>query len=290
MVAALNRAAHLALDTPPFVFDDRLGLRLANDPDALRVAGFRVDPDGAPPRPGGWLFSPRALEGMRGWRGSFVARARCVEELVIERLAEGVDQLVILGAGLDTTALRRRDLAERLRIFEVDEPATQSWKQARIAALGIRPPHNLTFARVDFEAKTSWVDQLEPVGFARERRSVVACTGVTQYISAAALSTTMRCAAGLPAGTTFACTFVSPQASIAPAERDLRARTEALAVARGAPWISAYEPDQIRELARRAGFAGVDLVGPRDWDARYFAGRADGLRAASGESMLVATA
>jgi methyltransferase (TIGR00027 family) len=256
-IAALSRAAHVALDAPPFVFEDRPGLRLANDPTVLR-------------------------------RGTFVARARYVEELVAERQGDGVDQFVILGAGLDTTALRRSDLVDRLRIFEVDEPGTQSWKQARIAELGMTVPDNLTFARVDFESDVSWVEQLERVGFARDRRSIVASTGVTQYITAAALSTTMRQIAGLPSGTTFACTFVLPAGSIAPAERELRAWTEEQAAERGAPWISVYEPDEMLRLAREAGFADVRNVSPADWNARYFNGRTDGLHAPSGEHLLVA--
>jgi O-methyltransferase involved in polyketide biosynthesis len=100
---------------------------------------------------------------------------------------------------------------------------------------------------------------------------VVASTGVSQYITAAALSATRRHLAELPRAPCFACTFVLPASSINPAERELRARTGSLAAGHGAPWISAYEPDQIRELAQRAGFAGVAVVGPRDWNARYFA-------------------
>jgi len=290
VVAALSRAAHLVLDSPPFVFEDRLGLHLANDPKVLRDGGFTVDSAAAPPRPDGWLFSPRALEWGRGWRGTFLARARFVEELVVERQGDGVDQFVILGAGLDTTALRRRDLADQLRIFEVDEPGTQRWKQARIAELGMAMPDNLTFAPIDFESDVSWLDQLARVGFTRARRSVVASTGVTQYITADALSTTMRQIAGLRSGTTFACTFMLPASSIAPAERELRARTEAMAAKRGAPWISTYEPEEMLRLARQAGFATVGHVSPSDWDASYFNGRTDGLHAASGEHGVVAVA
>ena len=290
VIAALNRAAHLVLDPPPFVFEDDVGLRLASVPEVLRNSGYRTDPDGAPRRAGGWLFSPRALETpMRGWRGTMLARARYVEDLLAERLRDGIDQFVILGAGLDTTGLRRPDLLERMRVFEVDEPETQSWKRSRIAELGLPSPSHLVFARVDFEAPVSWVEQLAPVGFARERRCVVASTGVTQYLSEAALEKTMREVASLPSGTTFACTFVLPLASIDPAERELRVGTEAAAAERKAPWISAYEPAQIIALARRSGFATVGDVGHEEWNERYFAGRGDGLRAASGEHMLVAT-
>ena len=102
---ALWRAMHVLVDEPPHVLDDVLGLQLVA-PDA----DWRDRPDMHP-------------DGTRGFRASIVARARFVEDLVTEQADRGVDQYVILGAGLDTLAERRPDLAARLRIFEVDQPA-----------------------------------------------------------------------------------------------------------------------------------------------------------------------
>jgi methyltransferase (TIGR00027 family) len=79
-----------------------------------------------------------------------VGRARFVEDLVGERLGKGVGQFVILGAGLDTFAQRRPDLTSRLRIFEVDAPSTQRWKQERLRQLALPVPPNLRFVPVDF--------------------------------------------------------------------------------------------------------------------------------------------
>jgi len=50
---------------------------------------------------------------------------------------------VILGAGLDSFAYRRLDLARVLRVFEVDHPATQAWKRTRLREVGIELPPNL---------------------------------------------------------------------------------------------------------------------------------------------------
>ena len=71
-------------------------------------------------------------------RASIVARARFVEDLVEDR---GVGQYVLLGAGLDTFAQRRPELASRLRLFEVEQPATQQWKWSRLVELGYPVPH-----------------------------------------------------------------------------------------------------------------------------------------------------
>ena len=81
-------------------------------------------------------------------------RARFTEEIVEQAAASAVGQYVILGAGLDSFAYRRSDLLGRLRVFEVDHPATQSWKRRRLAGFGVEPPDRLVFAQVDFERQT----------------------------------------------------------------------------------------------------------------------------------------
>jgi O-methyltransferase involved in polyketide biosynthesis len=68
-----------------------------------------------------------------------VARARFIEDLVTEQAAH-VGQYVILGAGLDTFAQRRPELASQLRVFEIDQPGTQAWKHRRLLELGYAIP------------------------------------------------------------------------------------------------------------------------------------------------------
>src|SRR5437762_9114895 len=103
--AAFGRAAHVILDDPPYVFEDTLSIQLA-DEDVLRAAQL-LGSDG---RLAVARDDPRAR-----WRGTFVGRARFVEDLVGDRLAMGTKQYVILGAGLDTYAQRRPEVASRLR-------------------------------------------------------------------------------------------------------------------------------------------------------------------------------
>ena len=276
--AAFGRAAHVALDDPPYVLEDALSITLA-DANLLRATQL-LGPDGR------LLVSrddPRAR-----WRGTFAGRARFVEDLVGERLQEGVGQFVILGAGLDTFAQRRPEVTSRLRIFEVDEPSTQRWKQARLRELGLPISQNLRFVPVNFESGDSWVRAIAGAGFDVGAPSVVASTGVTQYISVAALTTTLREAAELAPGTPFVGTFVLPVALIDPAERELRAATEERAAARGFPWVSFYSPADMCALAAAAGFDDVRHVSASQLNGRYFAGRSDGLRAASGEHLVVA--
>lgn len=277
--AAFGRAAHVLLDEPPHVLEDTLSIRLA-DEDALR-ATQRLAPDGG-------LLTSRDDPSAR-WRATFVARARFVEDLVDERLAAGVTQLVILGAGLDTFAQRRSDVASRLRIFEVDEPGTQRWKQGRLRALGLPVRESVRFVPLNFESGASWVEAIAAAGFDLARPAVVVSTGVTQYISVDAFTTTLRLAAGLAPGTAVVATLILPRYLVDPGDRELRAVTEERAAARGFPWISFYTPGDMISLAVAAGFDDVRHVSPDDLNARYFAGRRDGLRSPSGEHLIVAT-
>ena len=125
--AAFGRAAHVILDKPPFVFEDTLSIKLAEN-EVLRTANL-VGPDGS--------LIVKKDDTRVWWRSAFVARARLVEDLLIEHLENGVTQYVVLGAGLDTFAPRRREIMPRLRLFEIDEPDTQQWKQRRLRELAI---------------------------------------------------------------------------------------------------------------------------------------------------------
>src|SRR5919201_3917734 len=143
---ALWRALHVEVDSPPHGLEDEVGLKLAA-PDE----GWRSRPDMSP-------FT-------RPFRASIVARGRFIEDLVVEQAARGVGQYVILGAGLDTFAQRRPDLASRLVVFEVDRPGPQGWKRQRLVELGFGIPSFLRFVPVDFEAGDAWWDRLASSGF-----------------------------------------------------------------------------------------------------------------------------
>ncbi len=266
--AAFGRAAHVILDDPPYVLEDMVSIQFA-DEAVLRAAQL-LAPDG---RLAVSPDDPRAR-----WRGAFVGRARYVEDLVSERLAGGTTQYVILGAGLDSFAQRRQDLATRLPIFEVDTPRTQQWKRQRLRDLDMVVPENVSYVPVDFESGDSWVEAISRSGFDAGRPSVIASTGVAQYISVDAMVKTMKEAAQLAPGTTFVCTSVMPIELVTETSlRELRALTEAGAAGRGSPWVSFYSPDQFVSLALSAGFDDVRYVTP-DLNERYFATRQDGLR------------
>jgi methyltransferase (TIGR00027 family) len=268
---ALWRALHVQVDALPHVLDDEVGLQLAEPDD-----GWRLRPDMDP-------------VGTSWFRAGIVARARFVEDLVAEQVALGVDQYVILGAGLDSFAQRRPDIASRLRVFEVDQPGPQAWKRQRLMDLGFGVPEWLRLVPVDFEAAEPWWEQLVAAGFDPGRPAVVVATGVTMYLSGEANAAALRQVARLVPASTFATTFLLPPELL---DQTLRPGFEAAergARAAGTPFISFYTPEEMLTLARACGFREVRHVSSDVFNERYFAGRTDGLRTSPGEELLVAT-
>jgi methyltransferase (TIGR00027 family) len=285
VTVALWRAAHLILDAPPHVLEDRFAIMLAGDAGTLRSAEFPVE-DGAPVDESGarWLTDARMLGQRRHWRATVVARSRFAEDLVRQT---GVGQYVVLGAGLDSFALRNKN-APSVEVFEVDEPATQAWKRDRLLQLRLASPC-LHFAPVDFESGESWVEEIKTCGFDSASPAVVAMLGVSQYITEDAMTETMSAVASLQARSILVASFLLPIGSIEQDEMEMRRATEASAAARGHPWTTFYRPDEIASLARDAGLPSCHVVSPQDLTDSYFATREDGLKPSSSEYLFVAS-
>lgn len=270
---ALWRALHVLADPPPHVLVDEIGLKLAAPDD-------------------GWTARPDMSPFTRPFRASIVGRGRFIEDLVAEQVAHGVGQYVILGAGLDTFTQRRSDLAARVTVFEVDRPGPQAWKRRRLVELGLGVPSNLRLVPVDFEGRPgeSWWDRLVAAGFDAGRPAVVASTGVSMYLTRDANAATLRQVAALAPGSTLAMSFLLPLELAAPDVRPGLQRAADGARASGTPFVSFFTPAELLALAREAGFRAAEHVSAAALAARYFAGRADGLRPpANAEELLVAS-
>ncbi|WP_425577651.1 class I SAM-dependent methyltransferase [Nocardia callitridis] len=262
---------HVQVDPPPHVLDDEVGLRLLA-PDT----NWRSRPDMDP-------------ESTSGFRAAIVDRARFIEDLVIEQAKLGVTQYVILGAGLDTFAQRRPEVAAKLHVFEVDQPGPQAWKRRRLLELGYGVPDWLHLVPVDFEARESWWNKLSDTGFDPTRLAVVVSTGVSHYLTREATVATLRQVAGLAEGTTLAMTFLLPTALVDDSDRSGLETSEQGAKAAGTPFVSFYTPAEMVSLAHEAGLGSTRHVSGASLAERYFGGRTDGPRPSTGEDILVAS-
>jgi methyltransferase (TIGR00027 family) len=268
---ALWRALHVEADAAPHVLEDRIGLELLAPQHNWRERGD-MDPQ----------FT-------RPFRASIVARARFIEDLVVEQAARGLTQYVILGAGLDSFAQRRPALAAALNVFEVDRPGPQQWKRQRLVELGFGIPDWLHFVPVDFEAGESWRHRLAAAGFDAGKPALVVSTGVSMYLSRAANAAALREVAALAPGSTLAMTFLLPLELADPDVRPGLQMAEQGARASGTPFVSFFTPAQLLALAADAGFGEARHVSALELTERYFAQRTDGLRPPrNAEELLVA--
>ncbi len=262
---ALQRAAHLLLDDPPPILDDPVAAALVG-PEALAALAA------APAR----FRSPEA----RARRAHVVARGRFAEDRLRAAVERGTRQYGVLGAGFDTFAYRQPPWAAGVRVVEVDHPASQRAKRARLAAAGIPVPPNVTYAAVDLEAvptAAALTDALAAHGVRPDAPAFVGWLGVTMYLSAAAVDAGFRAAAAMPPGSEIAFTFAPPPPpGVDPADWPSPAHRAATA---GEPWRTFFTADALAAALRALGFASVDFLGPDEAEARYFRGRRDGLAA-----------
>jgi len=257
MLAACARGAHLLRHQRRAVLDDWLAWALVGAEAEATTAGLRA-------------MLGDAAESLATW---MAARSRITEEWLD---ASEVEQYLVLGAGLDSFAWRRRGT---VRVLEVDHPATQEWKRSRLAALDIRSPAELVWAPVDFETE-SLAAGLVRAGL-MSRSTFASWLGVTNYLAPDAISATLR---DLPP-CLLAVTYGAPKELWPPDAHAPSTLVQALARDSGEPWISLFTPEQFSALLARSGFTVLEDLGPQDVEHRY------GLHALSlaGERIVLAT-
>ena len=265
---ALWRALHLQVDAKPLIFEDEIGLKLVAPPDD-------------------WQQRPNMKYTSR-LRAAIIARARLIEDFVIEQSQRGISQYVILGAGLDTFAQRRTEIASKLQVYEIDQPHTLAWKQQRLIELGFGIPDFLHFVPINFET-SSWWEQLLNSGFNIAKPAVVACTGVTLYLTKEAINNILDKLATFAPGSKLAITFYLPLELLDEEDKTIHEIGEKGAREAGTPFVSFFTPNEILALAIKAGLKDVKTISTKELEQLYFADRTDNLLPASGEVFLFAT-
>ncbi|GAA3183641.1 class I SAM-dependent methyltransferase [Streptomyces ramulosus] len=235
MAVARARAQHQRADEP----------RVFTDPFAIPLVGEAALGEGE---------FDRGLDAdlVRRRRLWIAARSRFADDTVADAVASGCRQVVVLGAGLDTSALRNTH--PDVRFFEVDHPDTQQWKRRRLAEAGIAVPSTLTFVPVDFETGTL-AEGLAAAGFGRARPTVFVMLGVAMYLTRPSLHATWRYVAAQGSGSALVMDYLHPAAPASAAALDERAKRAAAA---GEPWLSSFTADELRAELTACGFTTVE--------------------------------
>ncbi len=213
-------------------------------------------------------LTSRAVEFWAPGAQEFLAiRARLSDDIAAEMAADGLKQIVLLGAGFDTMSLRIEDALRDVTIFEVDHPATQAVKREVIGRIGA--PENLRFVAVDFE-QDDFVEKLRQAGFAPGRHSLVVWMGVTYYLTAQAMTRALCQIHTLgSAGMWFAFDYMLKE--VVDGETPNRnALSKARAAARlGEPWLFGLNPAMVGDYLAAFNFKLLKDYDAEELRARY---------------------
>ncbi|MBX3024966.1 class I SAM-dependent methyltransferase [bacterium] len=279
LAAALMRAIHTRLDRPRLI-DDPWGERLVSDDEK----GALVDRILAEATPD----ARRRLEALGSQRavldvvlrrhptyGGVVLRTRYAEDALATAAAGGVRQYVLIGAGLDSFCVRQPPYARALDIFEVDQPASQALKRARLADAAVAA--NVRFVAADLASEPLGA-ALALAGFSSSAPAFFSWLGVTIYLPRAANLATLRAIATCAApGSELVFTYFDQRVLDAgvPTLEAMRAQRAAM----GEPWISGFDPTSLTAELRDLGLDLIEDLTGQQLTERYCAGRSDGLAA-----------
>ena len=257
------RALHRIVDSEPWVIDDPISTLLFGD-----FARARLDRGVAP---------VLGHEGANALRGHVLVRSAFAEERLRAAVARGVRQCVVLGAGFDTFAYRQPAWMDGVRLFEVDAPATQAEKRARLAAAGIAEPPNVVYAAIDFE-RTSLAEGLRGAGLDLDAPAFFSWLGVMVYLTRDAVDAVFRAVASMPPESEIAFTFGQGGDSDQLAQRVAEL---------GEPLRTVVTIAELEALLVRHGFREYTILSVADAQ-RYLGKRSDRLRFPPRESMATA--
>ena len=211
-----------------------------------------------------------------GTRLAVTARARFAEDRLATSVKAGTSQYVILGAGLDTFAVRSR-LGDGISIFEVDEPETSNWKREVLHAAGLPIPDNLGLIAGDLR-DASLIDLLRDAGLQIDHPAFTSWLGVSMYLPLEAIRSTLLALSSLATGSEVILDHVLPPDQRDAAGAQYAEFAESVGAANAEPWLTALGLADVRSLVAACGWEVVEQpllerwVEPRLWD------RADDLK------------
>lgn len=250
LVAAV-RALHVRQYSPP-VFDDSVAIHLCSSFWRTVVRNR--------------LLTRIVVDGILGKLNPIMpevyVRGRWAEDNVESAVEQGIDQVVILGAGYDSLALRRRDLMARIQLWEIDQAATQREKFRRMDKHGLERHANAHYVEANLETD-SLENVLEAAGVDRDRPALFIWLGVTFYLTEEAIKQTLTSISGhMAAGTVLLFDYLADVENTPEDWRELRAGCAAFVAKRGEPWVTDYDPAELPVFLQASGFSSVDNMLP----------------------------
>lgn len=218
-----------------------------------------------------------------------VGSLRYAEDEVERCIEKGIDQYVVLGAGFDTFALRRHDLADRVRVFEIDFPDVQALKRERIEKAKPEPAQLPTFVPIDFESMTV-SDVLPQAGFDPSKPSVWSWMNTIPYVSVDATEATLADIRKVMAPGSRLCLNYQGDVPMTPEQADLLGKVGLTTKQGGEPWISKWRPEAFEEVLAERRYGLVEHITEVELNTRYYTNRSDGMYAIGPSRLVTAEA
>jgi methyltransferase (TIGR00027 family) len=240
------------------------GQRICYDPFARQFVG-----------PGYFLLE-RALNAYAEWRspgliGFVVSRTRYIDDYLEVCLDHATAQVVILGAGLDSRAYRFPRLRGPVKVFEVDHPATQAAKIARLKRILNEIPNHVTFVPIDFNEET--LDKLAGYGYDRALKSLFIWEGVVHYLNPAAVDATLaRVRSNATPGSAIIFDYIYPSGLSGKHRREEVKLSQWTHWLTGEALVFGIEKGQIADFLTRRGFTSVVDACAADFKRLYCTG------------------
>ena len=199
-----------------------------------------------------------------------IARTKYIDELFQKTLLEGFDQILIMGAGFDTRALRFQDKNEKTRIFELDVATTQQAKIRQYQKRNLTIPLNVKFIAIDFD-KESLSIKLNEAGFHKEQRSMFVLEGLLMYLQPQSVDTIFRVIQEYAGGRSrivfdYIYASVLRDEGIYYGEKDAKQMVSAV----GERWHFGIEKDEIGEFIAKYGLELIDHMDTQALEKAYF--------------------
>ena len=202
-----------------------------------------------------------------GARTSAIARTRFIDDRTCAAISQGVEQIVLLGAGFDSRPYRLRG-CERLAIFEVDHPSTLAKKRQVVEGIIGRVPPWIRFVPTDFN-RESLETALEAAGYEESRRTLFIWEGVTNYLTESAVDHTLRWCSRAVRPSQIVFTYVHRAVLDNPAAFFGTARLFATLKAAGEQWTFGLDPTRLPDFMEERGYRLDEDVGAEEYRMRY---------------------
>jgi methyltransferase (TIGR00027 family) len=248
LLIARQRAAHQVLDRGS-ILNDPFAMKILHEDekDVLQFANAH------PLASIGRLFT--------------AARSRIAEDALSKAVETGIRQIVILGAGLDTFALRNPHGTRQIRIYEVDHPATQAWKRQCLGEAQLALPPELILVPVDFE-QDDVRNKLSAAGFQQNSPAFFTWLGVVPYLTEDAVDRTLDYMSSIQ-NSEVVFDYVEPTEVFSEELKQLETERAEQLKKIGERSVSRFHPAAIAAILRSHGFWSIEDIHFQEIASRF---------------------